>query len=311
LIADLSDYAFAKDIPDGIKPVAQVDGKTYIAPLNMSVIGPAYNMTAMDELGLSVPETWDEVLKLCKDAKGKGKAAYSLAAATGWQTQLIPFALASTLVYQADPDFASKMNAGEVTFADSSWVNAMEQNLEMADAGCFQENYLGTTYEEALKEVSSGSALASVQVSSSLTAITDGAPEGTEFVFQPLPATNDASQTFIPAAAGGSYAINANAKNPEGAKALMEYLTSEEGIAIYTELSASINALPAGDIELNSALDPMIAKVDAGETYPFMDQQWPNANVQQTLFEITQQILAGDSSATDGLSRMDSAFKEG
>lgn len=311
LLADLSDMAFVQNVPEGIRPVTQIDGKTYIAPLNMSMIGPVYNMTEVEKLGLSVPQTWDEVLTFCADARAAGKAAYSLAAATGWQTQLIPFALASTLVYEANPDFSTQMNEGKVTFASSPWVDVMAKNLEMADAGCFQDNYLGTTYEEALKLLSSGDALASVQVSSSLTAVLDGAPEGSTFEFQPLPANNDAAKTFIPAAAGGSYGINASAKNPDGAHALLEFLTSEEGSAIYTELTASVNALPAGDIELNPALDPMIEKIDAGQTYPFMDQQWPNPNVQQTLFEITQQILAGSTSPEDGLKRMDQAFAEG
>ncbi len=55
LILDLSDRPWVKEIPDGLKPVTQIDGKTYIAPISFSVMAfvlyaapmPEYEIGAM------------------------------------------------------------------------------------------------------------------------------------------------------------------------------------------------------------------------------------------------------------------------
>jgi raffinose/stachyose/melibiose transport system substrate-binding protein len=311
LVADLSDMDFASKIPEGFISVSQNDGKTYTAPISSAGIGSAFNLTAMEENGWTIPTTWSDTLAFCAEAKAAGKTAFALAGGTPWNTQLISYALAPTLVYGPQPDFAAQMSEGKVTFADSAWVEVFDEYMAMQDAGCFQENALGTVYEDALDMVAKGEAMASVQVNASLAAIRQNAPDGAEFTLAPLPATDDESETRMAAAMGAAYGINAKAKNPEGARELIDFLTSDEGQSVYNTPIAAIPALGSSSFEPDPALESLLEYLEAGKTDPFMDQLWPNAKVQQVHFEVLQQLLAGDVDAKGALSQMDAAYAEG
>lgn len=310
LVEDLSDMDFVEKIPEAYRVLSDYEGATYVAPVSSAGVGAAYNLTVMDELGLTVPQTWTEVLALCADAKAAGKSAFALAGATPWNVQLIPYALTPTLVYGPDPDFAQQMSEGEVTFADSAWVDAFDKYIEMNDAGCFQDNALGTAYEGALDLVAKGEALASVQVNASVGAIRQTAPDGTEFSLEPLPANDDPASTRMAAAMGAGYAINVDTKNGDQARQFIEFITSPEGQALYADAIAGIPALDP-EYEVDEALAPLMTFMAEGKTDPFMDQLWPNANVQQVHLEAGQQLLAGEITPAEALQRMDAAYAEG
>lgn len=312
LIADLSGYSFVKDVPAAFKSVTQVDGKTYIAPTTTAFIGAAYNTQAMEKAGWKAPTTWSDMLKLCGTARAAGKSLFAYGGATPWNTQLIPYALTPTIVYGPNPNFASDMSAGKATFADSGWVTAFDKYQQMYKANCFQDNSLGTTYEDALKLVGQGKAMASVQVNASMVAILQSAPDGTKLSFEPLPATDEASSTRMAAALGAAYGLNAKAKNAEGGKAFMEFLTSPEGQAVYATGTAAVPVLPASaDYKQDPALDTAVEYLKDGKSDPFMDQLWPNAKVQQTHFEVLQQLLAGKISSVEAAKQMDKVYAEG
>jgi raffinose/stachyose/melibiose transport system substrate-binding protein len=311
MIADLSKQSFASKIPAAFKPLTTVGGKTYIAPVTFTGIGAEYNETAMKAAGLTAPTTWTGLLTFCADAKAKGKAAFALAAATPWNTQLIPYALTPTLVYGPNPAFPQQMTAGKVTFANSMWKEAFDKYSEMQKKGCFQPSDLGTVYADALNMVAKGEALASVQVTASVAMMQQGAPSGTTFKLEPLPATDNASQTRMAGAAGASYGVNAKTKNMAAALKLVDYLASPEGTNIYATAASGLPAIPNAAFKLDPSLDVVPQYLKGGKTDPFMDQLWPNAKVQQTMFVVLQKVLAGKESATDALKEMDAAFAEG
>src|SRR5689334_4608355 len=92
-LTDLSDQSWASQMPEGLKPVTQVDGKTYLLPMAFTGIGAIYNQTALAAIGGRAPTTWTALLALCDAAKAHGKAAFALGNQTNWVTQLIDYAL--------------------------------------------------------------------------------------------------------------------------------------------------------------------------------------------------------------------------
>jgi raffinose/stachyose/melibiose transport system substrate-binding protein len=310
-VKDLSSMSFVQNIPAGFKPVLTVDGKTYTAPVTSAAIGALYNVTAMKKNGWATPTTWDQVISLCHAASKKGLSAFALGDATGWNTQLTSYALAPTLVYGPNPDFAAQMAAGKATFAGSAWVTVFEKYQEMNKEGCFQKDPLGTTYENALKLVGTGKAMASVQVNASLVAVSQAAASGTTLDLAPLPATNDPSQTEMAVAMGSSYAINAKTKNLALAEKFIDFLTSPEGTKIYVDSVKGMPAIPDPGITLDPALSTVEKYVKDGKTYTFMDQQWPNAEVQQTHFTVIQQLLSGKTTPKKAAEAMDKSYAKG
>lgn len=310
-IEDLSSRPWADQYPAGIKPVTQYEGKTYSAPVTFSGIGAVYNMTAVEAAGLTPPETWSDVLQFCSDAKANGKTAYVLGGQTPWVTQLIPFALTPTLVYGPNPSFPEEMAAGEVTFADSKWSDAMNKYVEMQKSGCFQESPLGTDYEASLGAVAKGEALSVVQVNSGVAGISNQAPAGTELSLLPLPATDNAADTRMAGAAGSTYAVTTKAKNKDLAYKFMDYIQSPEGMNLYASAQKALPAVPNDEFEVDPALATLQQYQKEGKTDPFMDQNWPNPRVQQTLFQVSQDLLAGKTDAQSALKQMDAAYTAG
>jgi raffinose/stachyose/melibiose transport system substrate-binding protein len=309
-LEDLSGHGWAGQIPDGLKPVTQLDGKTWIAPVGFSGIGAIYNTTAMQQAGLTAPRTWTELLAFCSAARQKGKVAFSLGAQTNWVTQLIPYALTPTIVYGPDPGFAGKMSDGKQTFAGSGWQTALEKYLEMQRGGCFNSGELGTSYETTLTQVGKGEALAVVQVNSAVAAMKKQAPD-MRFDLLPLPAGDDQSQTRMAGAAGSSYGVNAKGKNKDAALKFVDWLMSPAAMNLYARTNAALPSIPNDQFEVDPALTTLQQYQKEGKTNPYMDQQWPNARVQQVLFAQVQDLLGGRTTPADALAQMDAAYKQG
>lgn len=308
-LMDLSDMAFSKKIPSGFDSVTEVDGKRYILPMSTGAIGAIYNVKAVEDAGATVPTTWDEVLAFCDTAKKAGKTAFALGAQTLWNTQLIDYALTPTLVYGPNPNFDKEQAAGKVSFANSAWKDALEKNVEMLDRGCFQPDPLGTPYEGATALVASGDAFAIVSVTSTFAAIAATAPEGTELSMFALPATNNASDTWMPAGASGGYGANAKAKNPVAAKKFMEFLGSDKVMAEYATIMGQLPAITTDQYTVDPSLQVAVDHVKAGTIHPYIDQLWPNAKVQAAHFDAVQKVLGGTASIDDVLKEMDAAYK--
>ena len=306
-LLDLSDQDFASKIPEGLKAVTSADGKTYVAPVTLTAIGPIFNENALADTGLSAPDTWSGVIQLCTDAKAAGKTAFAIGAADAWTTQLIPHTLNATLTYGPDPDFAAEQAAGDVTFSGSGWEQTFEEYQEMLEAGCFQPKPVGTTFDEAAKLVANGDALAIVSVNAHVAALTQAAPEGTTFKMEAMPATDNPADTFMPGASGSTYAVNAGTDHSEEALKFINFLTSPAGTAAYAD---ALSALPVFESasETPAPLAVFAEYLAENKTTSFPEQLWPDASVQQAHFDAATGLLNGSLSPAEGLAQLDTAY---
>lgn len=310
-LADMSDLGFSSKIPSGMDQTTMIDGKRYVLPLSMGAIGGIYNMTAMNEAGLEIPDTFSGLLEFCEAAKAAGKVAFAYGAQTEWNNQLHAFPLSATLVYGANPNFTADQAAGKVTFSDSAWTEVYDRIGAMNDAGCFQPEPLGTSYEGAVEMVATGAAFAMSSTTSAFGAAIAAAPEGTEFLFGAIPATDNPDETWISAGGSGGYSINADAKNPVAARLFMEFLGSDAMLAEVAKLQNALPSIVGPAFDLPDSLAPIMTFVDAGKIHPFADQLWPNAKVAPALMEQTQLFISGQATAADVLAAMDAAYAEG
>ncbi|GAA3987593.1 ABC transporter substrate-binding protein [Streptomyces plumbiresistens] len=309
-LRDLSDQPWAGRMPDAIKSVAQYEGKTYNAIFGQNGIGAVYNQQAMARAGLTPPDTWTKLLAFCRAAEAKGTPAFALGNQDNWVTQLVLYALVATTVHGDDRDFDRKMQAGQATFAESPWTDALDKYLTMEKTGCFQKNPLGTNYEASQALAASGKTLGIVQGNWVIALLKQKNPKGT-FTLKALPATDDPAATLIPAAAGAGYGVNAKAKSEELALKFVDFVMSPEGMNLFVTKQGGLPSLP----DTGYAVDPSLAElstfIGADRTVPFMDQLWPNAKVQQTMLSGLQEIFSGQSTPGELLADMDADYKAG
>jgi raffinose/stachyose/melibiose transport system substrate-binding protein len=178
------------------------------------------------------------------------------------------------------------------------------------DRGYFNPNPLGTSYEQQLQLVANEEAAMAIQVSTSLGQVESYGEEG-QYDVPPFPGNDEPSKLWIPAAAGGSFGLNAESKNPEAGKEFLRVMAEPENMNQYAELSGALPGIPNDQFEGDPALEPMLPFVREAKTVPFMDQLWPNAEVQQIHFASVQQLFTGEITVGEALKRMDEAYQKG
>lgn len=303
-LEDLSGQPWASDISDSLRTSTDYEGATYMYPGVLQPLGAFYNTQAMDEVGAVVPTTWDEVLELCDVAAANGKVAYSLGLQDQWVTQLVPYGLAATLVYGEDQDWNAELISGDVTFPDSQWLTVLEQYQEMDAAGCFTADANGVSFDNTLPPVAAGEALGIVQVGGIFGNLQEQ-NEDVTYALEPLPATNDATQTQIAASPGVGIGVNAASSNKDLAIAFVNFLAESAQINGFAEtLGGVVPAIPNDLFEVPELLVAFNDLVVEGRAQPFPDTGWPNARIQNAHLVGIQQMFLGDATAQDVLNRM-------
>ncbi|MEU8108959.1 extracellular solute-binding protein [Nonomuraea muscovyensis] len=310
LLADLSAQAWAATIPTGFKPAFQLDGKTYMYSAGSSVIGAVYNKKVFEQAGVQEPPaTWSEFLALCGKLKKAGVTPIALGAQTPWVTQLITYALVPSTVYAKDPTFDDKQLAGQASFAESGWRQAMEMYLELQKRGFFNDNPNGTTFEQQTSMVATGKAAMAIQVSAVLPDFRKAASAPDDLSMFPVPGADDAASVWIPAGVVVGLGVSAKSRNVEQAKAFVDFLGRQENINAWAK---AIAAIPLTQ-DAGSTVDPAVRSFlpfTKDRAVPFMDQRWPNAEVQPVHFAVVQELLAGKATVDEALKKMDEAYRK-
>ncbi|KQR39338.1 ABC transporter substrate-binding protein [Microbacterium sp. Leaf159] len=298
------DVSWADQIPADWEKDFGYDGKVYAYPGAFQPLTSIYNQTKLDEFGLTVPTTLDEVLALCADAKENGVYAYGqgLGDAAGGGPQFLTYAQNATLVTGPHPEFDAGVATGDESYPGSAWVDQFEIYQQMFDEGCFGEGSLGRSRDQGATEVASGNALGIVDVGAVLASLATQGPDN-EYVVAPMPATND-GDTLVAALPGFVTTINANAKNPTAAQAFLEFLGEPEISAIYADGFASVPVLPNDQYTPPASLESFAAAVAEGTTVPLGAVK---LEVQVTLNEQLQAMFLGDSTPEDVAKSMQDA----
>ncbi|WP_051451054.1 ABC transporter substrate-binding protein [Actinospica robiniae] len=308
-LKDLSSESFVSQIPSGIQDLTKYQGKTYVRPMTVGGIGMVFNMDALKSAGLTVPDTWTGVLQLCASAKAQGKTAFALGGGTMSNVQFIDYALIPSLVYAKDPSFNQEMSSGSATFAGSAgWQQAMNMNVDMVKAGCFEKDPLGVQYPDAAKLVASGQAFGIVQTQGAIAQLRVDSPSG-NFELHPFPAGDNPSDTYLASSIGAEYAINAHAKNPTLAQQFLDFLSSDAEEDAYATAANSVPAIQNAQSAIPASIASIGEYQKENKTFPYPDPYWPNAQVQQAHLTGMQELLSGQGSVADALKGMDSAYK--
>ena len=147
------------------------------------------------QLGLKIPQTFSQLLLVCQKAKAAGTAAVILPGASQPDVTYLITDLAVATVYGKDKHWAGALRAGKVTFAGTlGWHQALQELIEMNDAGCFQPGAAGTTAASANPQFTQGQGLMYPALTGNKGAIDAGNPQFA-YSFHAFPGGTDANQT--------------------------------------------------------------------------------------------------------------------
>lgn len=306
-LLDLSSSAWAGEIPKQWDADVAYKGDVYAYPGAAQPLAAIYNQAKLDELGLSIPETLEDVYQLCADAKSAGVYAYAQGLGEpSAGPQMLSFGQTASLVYGPDADFKSKLDDGSTTYQDSPWVDQFTIYKKMYDDGCFGDGSLGRTRQQGAEAVAAGQALGQVDVGGQK-AVMEGIAPDTTFTVAAIPATKD-GKNFVTALPGYTVGVNAAAKNPVAAKAFLDFLAEPEQSVIYANGFSSVPIIPNDKYTAPKDLEGFAKLLAAGSFAKLANLGGPQ--VQVALNEGVQSLLLGNDTPKSVAEKMQKAFDD-
>lgn len=306
-LTDLSDEPWTSRMGDSMTNLCSYEGKVYGFPATLTVMPTFYNKSVFEKNGIQPPATWDELLAICDQLKQAGIAPMALGLADPAIIQMIPYALVASTVYVDQPNFAAELAAGKASFSESAgWHDALEKMMLLNERGYYTKNPLGRSFEQAMRMVASGEAAMFTFVSTAFSQMASYASADAFGSFV-TPGVNDPEKIRLPASPIDVFGINAEATDPEAAKEFIRFIAEPANVSKFAELAASLPGVSTEETVVPPVLEPVISYVEEDLTVHYMNHLWPNADVQQTLFVVGQQLFSGEVSIDEALKKMDEA----
>jgi raffinose/stachyose/melibiose transport system substrate-binding protein len=282
----------------------------------LTTVGPEGVFTNNDlfkKLSLKVPQTFPQLLTLCQRAKAAGTAALILDGANMSEFQMLIVDLAVADVYWQDKSWPAELKAGRVTFEGTpGWHQALQQVIDMNNAGCFQPGAVGTSNTAAYAEFAQGQGLMLADTSGQKGVIDAASPQF-GYSFYPFPGGTSADETRTLVNMGAGLGVNAHSspENQAAAQTFIDFIARPKQNALYAKIKGSITQYQF----LHGQLQPFMssfAPVFADHNYVMNPAQtWWNANVALTLGQDEVGLLTGQSTVDGILSAMDAAWQQG
>jgi len=156
-LLDLTSYAEQYGWYDTINPSAldafTFDGALYAAPYSLEAKYMYYNQNIFEEQGLEVPQTFDELLGICRSLREAGITPMAFGNQERWEGghYLTIFNQKVVGEEQIAKDYSLAVPADEL-FTDPGYAEAFQRLLDMQDAGCFADAVNSTTPDIALAQ---------------------------------------------------------------------------------------------------------------------------------------------------------------
>ena len=249
----LTDEEWASRMDPAAIEMSSLDGVLYGAEIwdiiasNYFVM--VYNMEIFDELGVSVPTSFDEFLAACTTISEAGITPVFEPVSDGWH-HVLWFPMVGGAFEAAEPGLAAALNANETTFSgNANMTTGMAQINEAYQAGCFGDNALSEMYSDTSGALASGEYAMTVAPLSMPAAVATDYPDvdPSIFGFFPIPTFDNQLQPVHPA--GPAKFIFSGSENIDEAKQFLAYLMEPENLQYLLDNEPQFVSLPFEGIE--------------------------------------------------------------
>lgn len=273
ILADLSDYSGLADVKQSYLDILEnleitpKDG-TYGMPYVANAAGILYNKDMFEEHGWQIPESWDELIDLCKEIQSEGILPFYFGFRDTW-TCLAPWN--SLAVDLAPADTCKQVNAGETTFTDN-YREVAEKCLELVSYG--PEDPFAYGYNDACTAFANGESAMYPIGSYAVPQILSVNPDMNIDSFV-TPGNDDPEKNTLNSGVDLLFAVTAACEHKEEAYEVLDFLMEDENIQAYID---DQNAVPCkdGDFDLAPMLDGMKSYIESGNMTDYQDHYYPS-----------------------------------
>jgi raffinose/stachyose/melibiose transport system substrate-binding protein len=272
------------------------------------------NDSLFAKLRVKVPETFSQLLSVCRAAKAAGTVALLAPGGTNTGPMSMIDDIAVATVYGRDPHWASELRAGTVSFYGSpGWQQALQRFVELNDAGCFEPGMAGISLgQSTLDDFAQGGGLMAPTVSSNKGLIDSFGPQF-PYSFHPFPGGTVPGQPETLIRPGASLSVNAHSSPDKqaAARTFIDFVARPAQNALYARVQGSLTQREFLKQEIPSFMQPM-ASVFANRSYAIDPlQTWWNADVGLALLQDAIGLITRQTTVDQVLQAMDAAWKQG
>lgn len=224
---DLSDMEFVNRLKDK-SIVEDPDGivRCYQAKYADDGMCVLYNKTLFEELGIKVPNTWDEFLSVCETLKENGIQPLYGPYKDTWTFQILTTTAFGQLEASAIPGTAEKLNTGKMKWSEvPEFEEVLNRAMELVDRGYFGETYLSDDWASGPSKMTSGKYGMLFGVNKCLDDYTD---TDYEYGMFPINIVDGIEPSIAQSQVGGCLFIPKNASNIEAAKKYIDFVSLPE-----------------------------------------------------------------------------------
>lgn len=250
-VADITSYLekdqeWKDSFADGTLDLLSYNGKNYGIPTQKSLCVMFYNKQIFEENGVEVPKTYEEFWEVCQTLKDNGVTPMTVCGTDAWIpaefVQQIAGGMAGDGLFQDICDGKEKWN-------NETHVKAAEEVKKMADAGFFQDGYIGMGPEESTDLFTNGEAAMYFQGAWDADKVSKSSIGENAGAFV-LPPYDPQYANISVGSVDTSFAISENCKNKDAAAAFLKYWTSQESEDM---LLYDYGRIPAGNYEIDAS----------------------------------------------------------
>jgi len=254
IIADLTGIVDVDPMIDAARSQVEFDGKVWGSPLSAYTVGVYYQRDVFDELGLSVPTTWDELIDVSQKLKDAGVTAWAMPS----KDMILPYffytlAIGSVL----GEDGYQQLLTGDRKLTDADLIPAAQLLLDLQPY--FNEGFEAQGYAEGKAAFAEGRAAMIIGGSADFAGYQQTNPDVNVGVFGfPGPAGGLAVTT---SGLDLNYTVWADSPHADEAAEFIAWLSSEEAQQVVADkLSIPIREgiSPSGDTEVARIAREMI-----------------------------------------------------
>ncbi|SMH49418.1 ABC transporter substrate-binding protein [Maritimibacter sp. HL-12] len=304
-VSDVWEEHGLKDSLASALPSMTIDDKQWGVPYTYYQWGIYYNKTAYEQVGASVPETWDEFLANCALFKEAGIDCVTTGTKALWPgAGIFDYMNLRTNGYEFHMDLAN----GEVEWTDDRVRATFAEWAKLVEPGYVTENHAALEWQDAASLLVQGKAANYVMGNFAVAVFKEGGMTNDTLGFLPFPTINP-DVPRAEEAPTDTVHIPSGATNVEDAKAFLAYLA---GADAQTKINAAMGQLPINKDAEVAQDDPFImAGFELLSTTPggiaqFFDRDAP-AEMAKVGMEGFQQFMVQPDQLDNILDRLEKA----
>ncbi|GAA4158130.1 hypothetical protein GCM10022286_10560 [Gryllotalpicola daejeonensis] len=250
----LTDESWAKDLTADFKKTVSTDKGLYGAPQGTTFDGGVmYNKKVYAQLGLSVPQTWDDFISNSEKIKAAGITPILASYGDTWTSQLFVLADFANVAAQ-DKNWADDYtdNKSNAKYAKEPALEGFTHTQEVFDKGLVNKDYASLTNVNALKLLATGKAAQYPMITSVIANVVQSNPDQVNDIgYFALPSDSGTPHATVWEANGAYIPKSTTGDKLAAAKKFVAFINSPTGCKIQADAGT-----PAGPFATSACTVP-------------------------------------------------------